>query len=239
MPDAIAVDEGAGAWHTGHVEDVFAVDPRRVLVASASGGLWLASTSEAFDPLPLSNGWRDVDLHGLGAGSRSARHIYAGGVNVLYESAANSLRALANFDRTRSVRQIAINRGQPFPVSVRKLMQLGADAPLLDWRRIPLVDTTGTPVFLDIKKLVVVTELQPAKLVLATDQGSWWSDVPAFGQDYRFAQASGMPSVQCLGVALSSRTPGREPLRGVFSHGRGRDAAVERAVTSEPGRAAR
>jgi hypothetical protein len=208
-PDAIAVDERAAAWHTGHVEDVFPVDARRVFVASESGGVWLASTTEAFDPLPLSNGWRDVNMHCLGAGSRSPQHIYAGGLSALYETAANSLRALANFDRTASVKQIAIKRGQAFPVSVRKLMQLGADAPLFDWRKIPILDTSGDPIPLNIWKLAVVTELQPAKLVLATDKGVWWSDVPAFGQNYAFAPASGIPSAQCLAVALSSRTPGQ------------------------------
>lgn len=208
-PDAIAVSERDAAWHTGHVEDVFPVDASRVLVASASGGVWLASTREAFDPLPLSNGWPDVDMHCLGAGVRSPKHVYAGGAGALYETAANSLRALANFERAPGVRQIAIRHGQVVPVSVRKLMQLGADAPLFDWRRIPIVDSGGNPLALSVRKLVVVTELQPAKLVLATDQGVWWSDVPAFGQNYSFTLASGMPSRQCLAVALSSRAPGQ------------------------------
>ena len=206
---AIAVDQQNNAWHAGHVEDVFPVDAARVLIASHTGGVWLAPTDGSFLPLPLSNGWRDVDMHCLGAGPRSGKHIYAGGNEVLFETGANSLRALANFEQSNRVRAIASRLGQNLPVSVRKLMQLASDAPLFDWRRIPIVDTGGNALSLNIRKLVVVTEMQPPKLVLAADQGVFWSDVSAFGQDYRFAPALGIPNNQCLAVALSSRAPGQ------------------------------
>ena len=61
-PEAIAVDEQNAVWHAGHVEDVFPLDAARLLVASATGGVWLAATDGSFDPLPLSNFWREVDM---------------------------------------------------------------------------------------------------------------------------------------------------------------------------------
>ncbi len=207
--EAIAVDEQNAVWHAGHVEDVFPVDAGRVLIASHTGGVWLAPTNGSFRPLPLSNNWRNVDMHCLGAGSRSARHIYAGGNNALFETGANSLRALVNLEQSNSVKSIAAKLGQSLPIGLRKLMQLASDAPLFDWRPIPTVDTAGNPISLNIRKLVVVLDMQPPKLVLAADEGVFWSDVPAYGQDYRFSRAIGMPNNQCLAVALSSRAPGR------------------------------
>jgi hypothetical protein len=207
--EAIAVDEQNAVWHAGHVEDVFPLDVTRVLIASHTGGVWLAPTNGSFAPMPLSNFWRNVDVHCLGAGSRSARHIYAGGNNGLFETGASSLRALANLEQSNRVKSIAAKRGQSLPVGLRKLMQLASDAPLFDWRSIPTVDTAGNALSLNIRKLVVVTDVQPPKLVLATDQGVFWSDVPAFGQEYGFSRALGIPSTQCLAVALSSRAPGR------------------------------
>ena len=207
--EAIAVDEQNSAWHAGHVEDVFPLDAGRVLIASHTGGVWLAPFDGSFAPLPLSNSWRDVDMHCLGAGPRSAKHVYAGGSNALLETGANSLRALGNFERSNSVKTIAGKLGQSLPVSVRKLMQLASDAPIFDWRPIPMFDTEGNALTLNIRQLVVVTNLQPPKLVLATDQGVFWSNVPAYGQQYSFSSALGMPSNQCLAVALSSRARGQ------------------------------
>jgi hypothetical protein len=207
--EAIARDEQNNVWHAGHVEDVFPLDAARVLIASETGGVWLAPTDGSFAALPLSNFWRDVDMHCFGAGPRSARHIYAGGINALFETGANSLGALANFEQSNSVKTIAARMGQSLPVSLRNLMQLAPDAPIFDWRQIPFIDTDGTALSLNVRQLVVVTDLQPPKLVLATDQGVFWSDVPAYGQGYRFAGALGMPGGQCLAVALSSRAPGQ------------------------------
>jgi hypothetical protein len=50
--------------------------------------------------------------------------------------------------------------------------------------------------------------LNPPKIVLATDQGVFWSDVPLLGQDHRFTAALGMPGGQCLAVALAAPAPG-------------------------------
>ena len=208
-PLAIAVDEPNAAWHAGHVEDMFPLDADRVLIASASGGVWLSRTDASAEPLPHSDAWPEVDLHALAAGPRSARHVYAGGNNVLRETAANSLRSSMSFAGTRSARELARRVGVGPPIGIRWLMQLTADAPLFDWRSIPVVDTSGSLLTLNVRQMIVVTDLQPAKLVLATDQGMYWSDVPAFGQGYAFALAVGMPKSQCLGVALASRAPGQ------------------------------
>ncbi|MCU1252824.1 MAG: hypothetical protein JWQ49_5853 [Edaphobacter sp.] len=158
---AIAVDRQNAVWQAGHVEDVFSLDSGHVLIASHTGGVWLAPTNGSFDAVPLSNLWRDVDMHCLGAGSRSARHIYAGGNNTLFETGANSLRALANLVQSNGARSIAAKVGQSLPVGLRKLMQLAPDAPLFDWRPIPIVDTAGNALPLNIRKLVVVTDFRP------------------------------------------------------------------------------
>ena len=206
--EAIAVDRQNAVWHAGHVEDAFSLEGGNVLIASHTGGVWLAPTNGSFAPIPLSNFWRDADMHCLGAGSRGARHIYVGGNNALYETAANSLRALANVVQSNSTKSIAAKLGASLPLGLHKLMQLAPDAPLFDWRPIPIVDTAGNLLALNIRQLVVVTDIQPHKLVLATDSGVFWSDVPAVGRDYRFSSAVGMPASQCLAVALSSRAPG-------------------------------
>ena len=53
----IQIDAAANAWHAGHVEDAFPLDADRVLLASHTGGVWLAAR-DGSSVIPLSNGWR-------------------------------------------------------------------------------------------------------------------------------------------------------------------------------------
>lgn len=204
----IQIDADANAWHAGHVEDVFPIDVDRVLLASHTGGVWLAARDGA-SVIPLGNGWRAVDLHGLAAGARGPRHIFAGGVGALYETGVLSLRALLRFKAAPGMRALAAALGRPLPVGLRQLLALAADAPLFDWRPIPLRDATGSALSLRIRQMVTLTEWQPPKLVLAADEGVFWSDIPPYGQDYRFRRALGMPSGQCLAVAIAASAPGQ------------------------------
>lgn len=204
----IEIDNAAQAWHAGHVEDVFPLDRARVLLASHTGGVWLA-TRDGSSVLPLSNGWGSVDMHCLAAGSRGPAHVYAAGVGALYETAALSLRALFRFKQTNSFKALAGTLGQSLPVGLRQLLALAADAPLFDWRPIPLRDAKGESLWLDIRQMVTFTGSQPPKLVLAADEGVYWSDVPPLDEPYRFTRAIGMPRGQCLAVALSATAPGQ------------------------------
>src|SRR6202022_2191784 len=79
------------------------------------------------------------------------------------------------------------------------------DAPLFDWKQIALVGSRRRPLPpVRIKQLLCVPDLHPPKLVLATDGGLFWSDIPALGRDYRFFPAVGVPpNRQYLGAALS------------------------------------
>src|SRR5215470_5636017 len=43
----IAKNEQAAVWHAGHVTDVVPIDGERLLLASASAGVWLVSPDES------------------------------------------------------------------------------------------------------------------------------------------------------------------------------------------------
>src|SRR4051794_32978008 len=75
----IAQDEAHNIWHAGHLEDVLPLDGKRLLLASDSSGVWLASADGRFDPTPLGDTWRKPFIHSLCAGSKGPRHYYSGG----------------------------------------------------------------------------------------------------------------------------------------------------------------
>jgi len=67
--------------------------------------------------------------------------------------------------------------------------------PLFNWTPIGQPLNTG-----DIHRVVVVASLR--KLVLASDNGVFWSDIPLSGHSYAFQLATGIPPGACLGLAL-------------------------------------
>lgn len=72
----IQVDEAQDAWYSGHVNDILELDTGQLLVATATGGVWVvdpASTS-----LPLSNDWFNPDINCLAFGPDDPRHVFAG-----------------------------------------------------------------------------------------------------------------------------------------------------------------
>ena len=142
---------------------------------------------------------------------RGAKHIYAAGEGgALFETETQSLASLARFLDTKSVKELAAGLDRKPPISVRELLGL-SDAPIFDWKPIRLLDRVGNSLgSLAIYQVLCVTAFSPAKLVLATEGGVFWSDVPASGQEYRFARAAGnnVPHTRCLGLALASQTPG-------------------------------
>jgi hypothetical protein len=88
------------------------------------------------------------------------------------------------------------------PVSLRQILR-STEAPLFDWSSIELVDTKGLSIPTGtVRQVVVMSDLRPAKIVLATDQGVFWSDVAADGHPYSFVPAIGIPMTTCLGLAL-------------------------------------
>jgi len=204
-PKGIAQDEAHNVWHAGHVEDALALGTGAVLLATQTGGVWMAFPGAGSAPVALSNTWAQVDFRCLSLGSKGPHHIYAGGYNgTLYETQTGSLRAVARFLRSNSVRGMAVTLGIQSPISVRQLLD-STEAALFDWAPITLVDPKGASAGIgDIHQVVVVSGLQPAKIVLGTEQGVFWSDIPADGHSYGFVAAVGMPKTRCLGLALGS-----------------------------------
>ena len=199
--DAIAVDEPNNVWHAGHVEDVLSIDGRRLLVASHTGGVWLAAADGQSDAQPLSDAWRKPDIHSLCVGPKGPRHFYAaGGEGALYETETESLLTVAQFTQMNSVRQMAAAVGATGTISVRELMRQ-SDAPLFDWRPASVTGPDGTALAQTIRKILVMPGLQPPKLVLATDSAILWADIPATGRNYQLLAPEGIPPVQCLGLA--------------------------------------
>jgi hypothetical protein len=206
----IAKDEQGAVWHTGRVTDVLPLDQERVLLAGASSGVWLADVQNAStQPVPLSLSWPLVDLRCLGTGPRGPRHVYAAGDGAaLLETETQSLASVGRFLGTASTKKMAAKLGfdPTRPISVSDILR-ASDAPLHDWRPIPFVDPLGKSI-LDqqgfvpvINRLACVSDAHPAKLVLATSVGVYWSDVPGAGQAYGFRQASGTPpAVTCWDV---------------------------------------
>jgi hypothetical protein len=200
--NAIAKDEANNVWHAGHLEDVLPLEGGRLLLASQTGGVWLAFADGQSDPVPLGDTWRKPDIHSLCTGSKGPRHFYAGGTEGgLYETETESLLTVARFMGSGSVRDMAARLNLGTPISVRALMRL-SDAPLFDWREASLAAPDGTPFVAEIRKVLVVPGLQPAKIVLATDGGVFWSDIPALGHGYQLSVPTGIPQNQCLGLAL-------------------------------------
>jgi hypothetical protein len=61
------------------LEDVLSIDGKRLLLASQTGGVWLATDDGQSPPVPLGDGWSKPDIHSLCAGSKGPRHFYAAG----------------------------------------------------------------------------------------------------------------------------------------------------------------
>jgi len=190
--NGIAKDEAKNVWHTGHLEDVLPLDLNRLLLAAHTGGVWLAFRDEQSIPVPLSNFWPKVDMRCLGFGTRGPKHVYAAGEEgALFETETQSLASLAHFFNTKSMKEVAAKLNRKPPISLRELLGL-SDAPIFDWKPISLLDTNGNSLGdRAIYQVLCVTAFSPAKLVLATSSGVFWSDVPASGHEYRFAIASG------------------------------------------------
>ncbi len=203
-PAGILKDSMQDMWHTGHLTDVYPVDANRLLVSSASGGAWLVARDESFQPTALSDDWPTVDLRCLGPGPRPGKHFYAAGdEGALFETETRSLRSVARFLGSGSTRSIASKLGLDprQPLSVAAILST-SDAPLFDWRPIDVTAASGGPgTGVPINRLAVADTVTPPKLVLATDRGVYWADVPAAGQDYGFAPAADLPQRICWGVA--------------------------------------
>ena len=76
--------------------------------------------------------------------------------------------------------------------------------PLLNWRKIKLIGAHGFE--LGIKEIYRVVVMEPdPRLVLATDAGVFWSDIPAPGGNYVFKKAEGLPGKRYSGLAMSSQ----------------------------------
>jgi hypothetical protein len=93
-PQGILVDDQQSAWHAGRVFDMLSLGAGRILVASATGGVWLIDG--AFNGLPLSDDWEFPNVECLAFGPHGGSHIFAGCEGGLYEtdsSAADPLHA--------------------------------------------------------------------------------------------------------------------------------------------------
>jgi hypothetical protein len=80
----ILVDEQAPAWHAGRVFDMLSLGSGRILVATASGGVWLIDG--AFMGFPLSDDWEFPNVFCLSFGPHGGSHILAGCEGGLYET---------------------------------------------------------------------------------------------------------------------------------------------------------
>jgi len=202
-PDGIAHDEAHNVWHAGHVNDALVIDTKSVLLATDSGGVWLAFPGGGA-PVPLSDTWAQVDMTCLSRGSKGPYHFYAGGFSgILYETQTQSLRSVSRFLRSNSVRGMAATLHIQAPISVRQILR-STEAPLFDWSPLKLVDPKGFSIgkIGAIRQVVVMSALQPPKIVLSTDQGVFWSDIADDGHPYGFVAAVGLPNTRCLGLAL-------------------------------------
>lgn len=199
-PKGIAIDEAHNVFHAGRVNDALVLDTRSILLATDSGGVWLTVPGGGA-PLPLSNTWTQPDIFCLGLGSRGRHHVYAGGYDgALYETQTQSLRIVSRFLNSNSARGIAATLHLQAPISIRKILR-STEAPLFDWAPVTIVDQKNVAVVTGpIRQIIVVSGLQPAKLVLATDNGVFWSDIKD-GQPYAFVPAGGIKT-RCMGLAL-------------------------------------
>lgn len=176
-------------WHAGHVNDAVVLNTGDRLLATETGGVWLAFAGGE-TPVPLSDRWVQVDMKCLSLGSKGPHHAYAGGSGgALYETKTESLLSVSRFLRLNSVRGMAATLQLQPPISVQQILR-STGAALFDWAPVALVDRDGKSIGSpDIHQIVVVAGLQPAKIVLATDQGVFWSDIPRDGHSYGFVAA--------------------------------------------------
>lgn len=83
-PYGILVDAQQSAWHAGCIFDMLSLGTGRILVASATGGVWLIDG--AFNGFPLSDDWEYPNTECLAFGPRGGNHIFAGCEGGLYET---------------------------------------------------------------------------------------------------------------------------------------------------------
>jgi hypothetical protein len=104
----IAKNEQNAVWHAGHVTDVLPLDAKRLLLASASGGVWLVSPDESVGTTALSKTWPEVDIRCLGRGNRGSKHFFAAGdAAALFETGTLSLRSVSRLLNSSSARDMA------------------------------------------------------------------------------------------------------------------------------------
>jgi len=72
--------------------------------------------------------------------------------------------------------------------------------PFLNWRHIPIQTASGNPLNPgQIYRVIVVQG--PRKLVLASDGGVFWADIPPAGGNYSFKRATSLPGSRYSGLA--------------------------------------
>src|SRR5262249_14021378 len=194
-------------WHAGHVTDVLSIDAERLLLASASGGVWLIriSLDESVGTTALSHTWPEVDIRCLGRGNRGSKHFCAAGdAGALFETGTLSLRSVSRLLNSNSAREMGAKLKLAPPFSLGAILN-APDTPIFDWKRIPFAGPGGASLGQPaINRIVSKTGLTPAKLVLATDIGGFSTNVPPFSQHYRIVRAAGIqptPNHPCCSVA--------------------------------------
>src|SRR6266516_4763463 len=157
----IKIDEQAGAWHSGHVNDIIEFQDHSVIVvATESGGVWMINNNN--NSLPLSDSWDNPDVKCLALGPDGLRHLFAG-CTVAYDSAQK--------------RSYKAETGSSPVIMETDSAQL---APLLAWNPI----TAALPVTAGrITRIVVIRNLRRIVVACAKVRdhdtgGIFWATIP-------------------------------------------------------------
>jgi hypothetical protein len=164
-------DPLAGTWHSGHANDVRVLPSGSptlgaILVGTDSGGVWIVYPSNSgVSPISacLTDDWDTPGVVCLCEGPGGPQHFYAGTCDVL------------NGSITGYVYETVAENGV---YSTAK------------WRAVPNGAGQLTD-FVSIYRMLVVSG-SPNRLVLATDIGLFWADIPAPGGDYAWQQVTTM-----------------------------------------------
>ena len=176
----IQMDDQGAVWNAGHVNDALELSAATgIVVASHSSGVWMLTSDGS--AIAMSRDWESPDIACLAHGPDGVDHIYAGGLSHSGIELGESFAFVPGVESASDL-------------GVLYMTDTSAPAPLLaPWK------TIATPGIGVIRRIIVLTVgaliAQVDRIVLATSNGIYWSNIPQKGSadTYTWKQATGLP----------------------------------------------
>src|SRR5215211_1032153 len=198
--NAIQLDDFSTVWHAGHVSALLS-NGQDVVAGTQTGGVWhldLLTPIRGHWPnyrtyywaTPLSDFWDTPDVSSLAFGPDGPRQVFVGcrGSSALFLLEFDLLGVGMEWGKSTTV-------DLPFSGTVELDLLSGG----MKWKQ-----STILPLPFSGMVNAIVTFANPYRIVIATDQGVWWSPIPQPATNlsgYNWQMAQGLPAANYSGLA--------------------------------------